>query len=46
MATPGQLVECVATALDVPQATVVLYDRVLAENGLRSKGGRGKSAGR
>lgn len=44
MATPGQLVECVATALNVPQATVVLYDRVLAENGLRSKGGRGKSA--
>jgi hypothetical protein len=44
MATPGQLVECVATALNVPHATVVLYDRVLAENGLRSKGGRGKSA--
>ncbi|MBT1516813.1 hypothetical protein KIP88_41135 [Bradyrhizobium sp. SRL28] len=44
MATPGQLVECVASALNVPQATVVLYDRVLAEKGLRSKGGRGKSA--
>ena len=44
MATPGQLVECVATALNVPQSTVVLYDRVLAESGLRSKGGRGKSA--
>jgi hypothetical protein len=44
MATPGQLVECVAKALNVQQATVVLYDRVLAENGLRSKSGRGKSA--
>jgi hypothetical protein len=44
MATPGQLVECVAAALNVPKATVVLYDRVLAEAGLRSKGGRGKSA--
>jgi hypothetical protein len=44
MATPGQLVECVAAALNMPQATVVLYDRVLAENGLRSKGGRGRSA--
>src|SRR5258707_15474353 len=44
MATPGQLVECVAAALNVPRATVVLYDRILAENGLRSKGGRGRSA--
>jgi hypothetical protein len=44
MATPGQLVECVAAALNMSHATVVLYDRVLAENGLRSKGGRGKSA--
>jgi hypothetical protein len=44
MATPGQLVECIAAALNVQKATVVLYDRVLAEAGLRSKGGRGKSA--
>ncbi|MBR0974331.1 hypothetical protein [Bradyrhizobium japonicum] len=44
MATPGQLVDCVAAALNVSHATVVLYDRVLAEKGLRSKGGRGKSA--
>jgi hypothetical protein len=44
MASPGQLVECVSAALNLPQATVVLYDRVLSENGLRSKGGRGRSA--
>lgn len=44
MATPGQLVECIATALNLPHPTVVQYDRLLAENGLRSKGGRGPSA--
>ena len=44
MATPGQLVECMAAALNVPRPTVLLYDRILAENGLRSKGGRGRSA--
>jgi hypothetical protein len=44
MATPGELVKCVAEALGIPEPTVVLYDRVLAENGLRSKGGRGTSA--
>jgi|SRR3954451_11800042 hypothetical protein len=46
MATPGELVKCVAEALGIPEPTVVLYDRVLAENGLRSKGGRGTSAAR
>ena len=44
MATPGQLVECIATSLNLPLPTVVVYDRLLAENGLRSKGGRGTSA--
>lgn len=44
MATPGQLVKCLSDALDIPEPTVVLYDRLLAENGLRSKGGRGTSA--
>ena len=39
MATPGQLVKCIAEALSIPEASVVQYDRLLAENGLRSKGG-------
>ena len=46
MATPGKLVKTVATVLGVPEATVVLYDRHLAEAGMRSKSGRGKSAAR
>jgi hypothetical protein len=33
-----------ADTLGVPRATVAQYDRVLAENGLRSSGGRGLSA--
>lgn len=44
MATPGQLVKCIADALDIPEPSVVQYDRLLAESGLRSKGGRGTSA--
>jgi hypothetical protein len=44
MATPGQLVKCIAEALEIPEPTVVQYDRLLAENGMRSKGGRGTSA--
>jgi hypothetical protein len=46
MATPGQLVKAMANALGISAATVAQYDRVLAENGLRSKGGRGLSAAR
>ena len=46
MATPGQLVKAMAEVLGVPAATVSQYDRVLAENGFRSKGGRGLSAAR
>jgi hypothetical protein len=44
MATPGQLVEAMALSLGVSIATVIQYDRQLAESGLRSKGGRGRSA--
>ena len=44
MATPGQLVQVMADVLGISKATVVQYDRVLAENGLRSKRGRGTSA--
>jgi hypothetical protein len=44
MATPGQLVEAMAASLGIPVATVIQYDRQLAESGLRSKGGRGTSA--
>lgn len=44
MATPGELVEVMADTLGINPATVTLYDRVLSENGLRSKAGRGTSA--
>jgi len=46
MATPGQLVQVMADTLGISKATVTQYDRVLAENGLRSRGGRGTSAAR
>lgn len=44
MATPGELIEATAVALGVPEPTVFQYDRTLAEHGLRSKRGRGRSA--
>src|SRR6516165_1680764 len=44
MATPGQLVQAVAQALGIPVETVTNYDRVLSENGMRSKSGRGRGA--
>src|SRR5690348_8722866 len=44
MATPGSLVLTIASTLGLPAATVTQFDRVLAENGLRLKGGRGTSA--
>jgi hypothetical protein len=44
MATPGQLVEAMAVSLGIPVATVIQYDRQLAESGLRTKWGRGPSA--
>ena len=42
--TPGQLVKAVALALDVPEETVTQHDRNLVVTGLRTKGGRGRSA--
>jgi hypothetical protein len=42
--TPGQLVKAVATALDAPEETVTQHDRNLVVAGLRTKGGRGRSA--
>jgi hypothetical protein len=42
--TPGQLVKAVAIALDVPEETVTQHDRNLVVAGLRTKGGRGRSA--
>jgi hypothetical protein len=44
MATPGQLVDGLAVSLGIPVATVIQYDRQLAESGLRTKWGRGRSA--
>ena len=44
MATPGMLVQVMADTLGISAPTVTQYDRVLSENGLRSKGGRGTSA--
>jgi hypothetical protein len=44
MATPGELVKTTATALGIPEGTVFQFDRQLSEAGLRSKGGRGRSA--
>jgi hypothetical protein len=44
MATPGQLVHTIADLLGIPPATVVQYDRQLAEAGLRKMKGRGSSA--
>lgn len=46
MATPGQLVQVMADTLGISKATVTQYDRMLAEKGLRSSGGRGTSAAR
>ena len=42
--TPGQLVNAVAIALNLPAETVVQHDRNLVVAGLRTKGGRGHSA--
>jgi len=44
MASPGQLVDAVAEVLGVPQPTVKVHDYNLSVAGLRSKGGRGRSA--
>ena len=42
--TPGALVRAVAAAFDLPEAVVAQHDRRLAEEGFRTKGGRGASA--
>jgi len=42
--TPGQLVKAISIALEVPEETVVQHDRNLVVAGLRTKGGRGRSA--
>jgi len=44
VATPGELVKTVSTALDLPEVTVSIYYRNLREAGLVTKGGRGPSA--
>ena len=44
MASPGELVNAVAQVLGVPIATVIVHDRNLVMAGLRTKGGRGRSA--
>jgi hypothetical protein len=44
MASPGELVKIVAISLGLPEPTVVVHDRNLVIAGLRSKGGRGRSA--
>ncbi len=44
MATPGEMVRRMAEALSLPEPMVVMVDRKLSEAGLRTKGGRGKSA--
>lgn len=44
MATSGQLIEKVACALGIPEATITTYYRSLREAGLVSKAGRGPNA--
>jgi hypothetical protein len=42
--TPGQLVDAITIAMDVPRKNVVAHDRNLVLAGLRTVGGRGRSA--
>jgi hypothetical protein len=44
MATPGELIKMVAAATGTPAPTVTQHDRNLFLAGLRTKGGRGRSA--
>ncbi|HEY8066251.1 MAG TPA: hypothetical protein VIF40_16225 [Methylosinus sp.] len=44
MATPGELVKVIAASTGEDEATVAQHDRNLVMAGLRSKGGRGRSA--
>ena len=43
-AYPRELVRTVADVFRLPEATVALHDRALAEHGYRRSGGRGRSA--
>lgn len=44
MATPGELVKVIASATGEDEATVAQHDRNLVVAGLRTRGGRGRSA--
>jgi hypothetical protein len=44
MATPGDLIRAMASVLGISEGTAFQFDRQLAEAGLRTKGGRGRSA--
>ena len=44
MATSGEMVSAVAEVMGVPVSKVETLDRRLSENGLRTKGGRGRAA--
>ena len=44
--SPGLLVERMAAILGLPQKSIVVIDRALLEAGLRTRGGRGRSAAR
>jgi hypothetical protein len=44
MATPGELIRAVADGTGLPETTVFVYDRAIAEAGMRSKAGRGGKA--
>src|SRR5690242_13699463 len=44
MATPGELIRAVAEGTGLPEATVFLYDRAIAEAGQRTKAARGRGA--
>jgi len=46
MASPGELISAMAATLGLSEATIFQFDRQLAEAGLRSKSGRGRSAAR
>lgn len=46
MATSGEMVAATARLFDVPVTRVETLDRRLSEHGLRTKGGRGRSAAR
>lgn len=44
MANPSELRQIIADVLDMPIATLISFDRLLSEAGLRSKAGKGRGA--